>query len=300
MSIPVYWWEGIAGLYAHEGVHGRSRYACTGLLNDALDAYDCEHISGHIGLENRTDYAVVIIHGGHLRHQVEEINQSIANLQAVICIGIGDEENDFSYHELRHRNMKLWMQSPVPNKSRADRYPIVGYPCDIHEHLVSGQERNLDWFFSGQVTNARRHECTAVLRNMSGGLLLETKQFYSGMPHDEYFKTLGRAKVIPCPSGPVCSDTFRLSEALEAGCVPIIDEHPGWKEHPTTGFWNTVFPQGFPFPMVEKWTDLPKVMDNVLQNYSQYAASCRQFWVEYKRNYFLWLGQDLRTLGINL
>jgi|SRR5579859_302645 len=298
MSIPVCWYEGIAGLYAHEGVHGRSRYACTGLLNDALDTYDCEHFSGWNSVPASAEYAVVIIHGGHLRHQVEEINQSISRLQAVICVGIGDEENDFPYHELRHRNMKLWMQSPIPGKSRADRYLIVGYPCDIHEHLVRGQERTLDWFFAGQITNARREECAELLRTKPNGKLLETKQFYSGMPHDEYFKTLGQAKVIPCPSGPVCSDTFRLAEALEAGCIPIVDEHPGWKEKPTTGFWDMVFPEGTPFPVVRNWKDIP--LEGLLSDYENQARRCQEFWADYKKQYFSWLGQDFKSLGVTL
>ena len=29
--------------------------------------------------------------------------------------------------------------------------------------------------------------------------------------------------MIPCPSGPATPDSFRLWEALEAGCVPIAD-----------------------------------------------------------------------------
>ena len=103
----------------------------------------------------------------------------------------------------------------------------------------------------------RREECVSQLRHLQNGRLLETQQFYSGMEHKEYFVTLGQAKVIPCPSGPVCSDTFRLAEALEAGCIPIIDERPGWKDNHPRGFWNMVFPQGFPFPLLQNWNELP-------------------------------------------
>lgn len=309
MSIPVCWFEGIAGLdkysaqFAAEGIQGRSRYACTGLLNDAFDSYGdlFQHYSGWEGMPRPLpDYAVVIIHGGHLRFQVETINSAVQELQGVLFVIIGDEEADFPEHQLRHRNMKLWRQSPIPGKSTADRFPIVGYPCDCREHLIHGQERDLDWFFAGQVTHARREECVRELHKMDNGLLRETKQFYSGMPHDEYFQTLGRAKIVPAPSGPVCSDTFRLAEALEAGCVPIIDEWPGWKEKPTTGFWNMVFPKGYPFPLLESWAELPKTVDMILKDYNRYAAACHHFWTEYKRNYFSWLGQDLRSLGINL
>jgi glycosyltransferase involved in cell wall biosynthesis len=307
--IPVCWYEGIAGLdkysaqFAAEGIQGRSRYACCGLLNDAFDSYGdtFQHFSGWDGMPRpRPDYAVVIVHGGHLRYQVENINSSIAELQGVLIIGIGDEESDFPYHELRHRNMKLWMQSPIPGRSRADRFPIVGYPVDCRENLVHGQERIYDFSFAGQVTHARREECVRALKTMSGGKLLETKQFYSGMPHDEYFKLLGQSKIVPCPSGPVCSDTFRLAEALEAGCIPIVDEHPGWRDQPTRGIFNMLFPQGHPFPLIGNWADAPQTIQNLLNDYENQSRIVRDWWASYKASYFSWLREDLRVLGVSI
>lgn len=303
--IPVVWFEGIAGLdkysaqFATEGVQGRSRYACCGLLNDAFDSYGdlFKHFSGWDGMPRVPDYAIVIIHGGHLRYQVDQINEKIQELQGVLLIGIGDEEMDFPYHLLWHRNMKLWMQSPIPGRARADRFPIVGYPCDIHEHLIHGQERTLDWFFAGQDTHVTRHECIAALSRMPNGRLVATQQFYSGLPHDEYFQTLGRTKVIPCPSGPVNSDTFRMAEALEAGCVPIVDERPGWKQNHPRGFFNMIFPQGFPFPLIEDWAQLPQIMSSLLSDYDRKQKEVSVWWAAYKADYYSWLSQDLKALG---
>ena len=227
--IPVVWFEGIAGLdkysaqFATEGIQGRSRYACCGILNLAFDSYGdlFTHYSGWDGMPQVPEYAVVVVHGGHLRYQVDLINEKIQQLQGVLIIGIGDEENDFPYDRLWHRNMKLWMQSPIPGKSRADRFPIVGFPVDCQEHLIHGQERIYDWSFAGQVTHVRREECVNAARNIPNGYLKETKQFYSGLEHAEYFKILGQSKIVLCPSGPVNSDTFRMAEALEAGAIPI-------------------------------------------------------------------------------
>ena len=309
----VVWFEGIAGLdkysaqFAAEGLQGRSRYACCGLLNDMFDSYDCRHYSGWDGMPSVPEYAVIIIHGGHLRKIVDQINEKIQQLQAVVCIGIGDEENDFPYDQLWHRNMKLWVQSPIPGKSRADHFPIVGYPCDIHDHIrieelpnILTCPRPLDWSFAGQVTHVRREECVAQLRRLPNGRLLETQQFYSGMEHGEYFRTLIESKVIPCPSGPVCSDTFRLAEALEAGCIPIIDERPGWKDNHPRGFWDMVFPQGYPFPLLQNWSELPPVMDRLLADYDNQSRICREWWASYKADYYSWLGKDFKALGINL
>jgi hypothetical protein len=299
--IPVVWHEGIAGLYAHEGVHGRSRYACCGLLNSAFDSYGIfEHFSGFGSLPKNAKGAIFIVHGGHERHDVDIINQDASQLEWVFFIVIGDEDADFKESQLWHRNMKLWRQSPVPGVSKANRFPIVGYPCDIHEHLIQGQERILDWFFAGQVTHDRRTQCVAALRNIPNGRLLETKQFYSGMPHDEYFRTLGQTKIVPCPSGPVCSDTFRMAEALEAGCIPIVDEWPGWRDKPVCGFFQMLFSQGMPFPLIENWNQLPQVMESLLADYPRKAAEVQTWWAAYKADYYSWLGKDLKALGVSL
>jgi hypothetical protein len=139
----------------------------------------------------------------------------------------------------------------------------------------------------------------AQLRRLKGGRLLETQQFYSGMEHAEYYRLLGQAKVIPCPSGPVNSDTFRMAEALEAGCIPVIDQRPGWKHNHPRGFFDMVFPQGFPFPLLDDWNQFPGVLDNLLSNYAPKQREVREWWASYKADYYSWLKTDLRTLGVS-
>jgi hypothetical protein len=302
--IPVCWYEGIFGLYAHEGVHGRSRYACCGLLNDMFDSYQCEHYSGFSALPVGTKGAVLIIHGGHLRHDVDKINQDAAKLDWVIFIGIGDEESDFPYHLLWHRNMKLWIQTPIPSRHRfANHYILEGYPCDMHDYIcnVPNASRSLDWFFVGQTNHTCRIQMAEQLRQMPNGKLVETTSFYANtVNHEEYFRTMGQAKVVLCPTGPATPDSFRFAEALEAGCVPIVDTRPSWKPEYPSGFWEMMFPQGMPFPIIYDWKTLPRIMETVLGDYETIQRNCAVWWAEYKRNYFLWLGQDLKALGVSL
>jgi hypothetical protein len=301
MSLAVCWHEGIHGVYSEEGAHGRSRYACAGLLNDAFDSYGTfEHYSGFESLPRNTDGCIMIIHGGHERHDADKINEDASKLQWVLFIIIGDEEADFKEQKLWHRNFIVWRQSPIPGISQSSRYPIVGYPVDCCELLVHGQERIYDWSFAGQVTHARRHECVEAASKLPNGYLVGTQQFYSGLPHDEYFKILGQSKIVLCPSGPVNSDTFRLAEALEAGAIPICDEHPGWRDQPTTGIFDMLFPDGVFFPVVKSWSQLPRTIEFLLANYGLVRDQVNQGWKDYKRNYFSWLGTDLKSLGVSL
>ena len=308
MKIPVVWFEGIAGLdkysaqFASEGIQGRSRYACCGLLNDAFDSYGdlFTHYSGWDGMPKIPEYAVLIIHGGHLRYQTDLINEKAQQLQGVLFIIIGDEEADFDESKLWTRNFLVWRQSPIPGKSNASRYPVVGYPVDCRELLVHGQERIYDFSFCGQVTHIRREQCVEAARNIRNGYLHTTKQFYSGLEHAEYFKILGQSKIVLCPSGPVNADTFRMAEALEAGAIPVCDEFPGWRDQPTTGIFNMLFQQGYPFPVVKNWSELPSVMESILNNYDEVQRTVSFWWAAYKAEYYSWLRTDLKSLGVNL
>ena len=52
----------------------------------------------------------------------------------------------------------------------------------------------------------------------------------------EYKKILKQSVFAPCPRGNRSVDSFRLYEALECGCIPIIEKDPYWKnllgDHP--------------------------------------------------------------------
>jgi hypothetical protein len=91
-----------------------------------------------------------------------------------------------------------------------------------------------------------------------------------------------------------------LAEALEAGCIPIVDEHPGWRDQSTTGIFNMLFPDGVFFPVVKSWSQLPRTIEFLLANYGLVRDQVNQGWKDYKRNYFSWLGTDLKALGVSL
>lgn len=305
MPVNVCWYEGIAGLYAHEGTHGRSRYACCGLLNEMFDEHgipDNHHFSGWEALP-KNDGAVIVIHGGHLRNQISEINENINKLPWVICIIIGDEESDFDSLSLYHPRMKLWRQSPnpsTPHKYRnVNRFIPVGYPCDAKELIPKKIVKTKDWAFAGQITNKTREDCMAAIQNLPNGRLEPTKQFYSGLEHKEYFEMLASAKISPCPSGPVCPDTFRLYESLQCHCVPIVEEKPGWRTFEYIGFWKMLFGE-HPFVLIQNWNEASEKIKMILDEYDEYQRRCVAWWNKYRAEYFHYLETDLKSLGVNL
>lgn len=276
MKPKVMWWPG-----------DRGSWSCANMLNEMLDSYGCEHFPAEI-----EDGIVTIFHGGNYtaKDAALTLNNWAANFPWVIFISVGDEASEFPYSELQHSNMRLWVQTPLPT-TKANRYLIEGYPAHTKRQDVP---KTLDWFFSGQLTHARRIACYKALEPLSGGLLRGTNGFGKGYPQEMYLEHMSAAKIVPCPSGPATPDTFRIWEALECGCVPIIDARSLRDE--TVGFWDTVL-GGHPLPMIDDWSELPEKMKAILAGYDLYQHVCSLWWKSYKRKFNGWLAEDLLALG---
>jgi len=282
MTIPVCWWN-----------RERMSYSCCHLLNQMFDNYGCIHSTRH---DPPPDGCVLVFHGGNEQLfgngviNADRINTFVSDMRFVIFVSIGDEATEFPLELLTHRNKKLWVQTPLPS-TKADRYLIEGFP-ERTQRIPSVQ--NLNWFFAGQNTHARRNDCVAALKETSiPGILATTQSFGSGLPQSDYLRHMSRAKIVPCPSGPASPDTFRVWEALECGAVPIVDSRS--LRESTVGFWDTVLGD-HPLPLISDWKDLPEAMEMILSDYDRYSRLCAVWWKCYKYKFFDTLGFDLIAL----
>jgi len=251
------------------------------------------------------DGIVVVLPARHCVAHYDYINEWIARYPWVLLLVTGDEESNFEAQRIKHPNIKRWQQLPKPGvHDFADRFLINGFPAPIHQYLPKlekfGLLKPLNWFFSGQITHVRRRECVDVLRNiqlapdgkMVYGILKETEGFTQGMPHDEYYQFMAMAKLVPCPSGAVMPDSFRLAEALEAGCIPIADGVSPRSDWPR-GYWPYVFGEQPPFPIIENWPDMLKLD---IGEWPANANRCFAWWGQYKRKLAYWMRDDINSL----
>jgi len=297
-KMPVVWYEGVLGL------EKRSRYGLASLLNESFDntrEFEFVHCSGWADLPVGSKEAIVVVHGEHLLAKVGQIEADLNTLDRALVVLFCDETSMFPGRRLEHPRRKIWLQTPVPNgsSSYANRYLICGYPHDAQTHLnhfdVRSVDRPFDWFFSGQVTHGRRTACVQQLRQMKGGLLNETPGFWQGLERSEYYRRMSQAMIIPCPSGPATPDTMRVAEALEAGCVPLVDGNCSLANYPE-GYWNFVLKSPPPFRIVDDWSKLPQIMDEELAKWPANRDALTQWWVEYKRSMSDWLREDWAAL----
>lgn len=227
------------------------------------------------------DGAIINLSLHHNQHYMSLLNRDIKKLKWVIIVLTSNESQTDAYKEIKHPNMKIWLQTPK-QKDRADFYLPIGYPSKIDLQTT----KTKDWFFAGQITNPTRNDCAKVLSKLKGGELKRTEGFSQGFPYEDYLQKMGRAKVVPCPSGPAIPDTFRVYEALELGCIPVVDN--GW-------YWNKLFPH-HPLSVVEEWKDFPAMLDFELQNFKQRQTEVQSWWLEYRVNLIDSLNSQIKGL----
>jgi len=101
-----------------------------------------------------------------------------------------------------------------PNRGRG---PGLGQPASARRNT---------WFFAGNLISSRP-EMVKAFRKVPGGLdLAYNKGSFDAppsLPFDEYLRVLGDTAIIPAGMGNVVLETWRLYEALENGCIPIIE-----------------------------------------------------------------------------
>ena len=282
--IPVCW---------HAMEEGRGYFDSTAMLNDMLDKYDCSHYGAWYSMPENIDGAVVVVHGGRELGREDKLNEDIKKLKWCLLILLGDEENSFHIEKIEHPNKKIWIQEPIPgHHDFADRFMINGYGHDRRRHIIFGIDKDLDWFFGGQVTHERRFACVDALRTIKwGGVVLETKGYYQGVSMSEYMRLLRRAKIVPCPSGPFSPDAARPWDALECGAIPILDDLSPTRKEP--GFWKYVLGEEHPFTVISDWAILPETIERIRGNWEAETAICQHWWQCYKTEFNRWLAKDL-------
>lgn len=260
------------------------------IVEDLLSGIESEEVRDLPIMET----SIVIVPARSHFNGIDMLNEQISRIKNLILILTGDEEAKFPLDQIKHTNIRIWVQNPQLGINSSYHKIGCGYTPNIKE-LKNQPETNIDWFFSGQNTHERRNACIAALQNCKNGELLATEGFTKGYPQLEYFEKLASAKIAPCPSGPETVDTFRLFEALELGCIPIADtETPKEKWQ---GFWEWLFDEPAPFPEIQNYDSLPGYIEELTKQFPVLNNKCMAWWFRYKNKLRRQLETDLKEIG---
>jgi len=198
-------------------------------------------------------------------------------------IHLGDETyrclTDFYQHAafvLRNYWHKKYL-----NAANVSFFPL-GYTYEFWNNFT-GQiqdsfHRKNSWAFVGFSYRSTRPFMLANMKRVPGSLIHDT-----ALPNTpplasaQYRDVLLDSIFIPCPMGQGNLDSFRVTEALECGCIPIVEKYP-------LDYFSKLF-GSYPFPSVNTWEEAPDLVVAYLsdpEKLERLRMSCYTWWQNYK------------------
>jgi hypothetical protein len=158
---------------------------------------------------------------------IDKLNTFAAANQTAVLLHLSDENLNDPVEIYDHPAVKLvirnYIRKDIPSSNKVITIPL-GY---VKSRSLKGKfkklaERTLSWSFAGSVDKPTRIEMLQTLSTIDPNSMKLLPTWKQPQPEeaDEYMKILGDSKFIPCPMGQNY-ETYRLYEALEAGCIPI-------------------------------------------------------------------------------
>lgn len=269
-----------------------------GLLKSIFDDLGYDYSQDYDHFDYGMQGGIVVIPARHHVGRELQIDHELGKLPWAKLFLIGDEEGSFDVSKITQAKVDITVQNPNPRQHELYRRLGTGFPAHMANAIKREvPKKDLDFFFAGQSTyhapelsppmnvNFRRKEMADELEKLDNGVLIRSKGFTQGLSHEEYYDYLGRSKVAPCPSGPELPDTFRLFEALEMGCVPIVDDvvHKFGREPiDYKGYWEWFYNENPPFPIVSNFKGWADAVKFAVENYPDLNNKCQAWWYQQK------------------
>ena len=219
---------------------------------------------------------------------MEKLNALQTSNRPAVLIHLSDEHCDDDISIYNHPAVKLvirnYVRADAPSSNKIITIPL-GY---VKNRSLKGKyrklsDRKLTWSFAGSVDKPSRVEMLQTLSAIEPNLMKLLPTWKQPQPEeaDEYIKSLEDTKFIPCPRGQNY-ETYRLYEALEAGCIPICVGEPN-NEHDC---YNKLIGDKA-ILIVNDWSaakSLIQQLNNNPQAINQIQDNLIKYWTNHKAN----------------
>jgi hypothetical protein len=152
-------------------------------------------------------------------------------------------------------------------------------------------ERAHIWSFAGNAQKSSRRGMLNAMSAVEGGYLHCSDSIGPRMdrrkpdgepplPVSEYAKVMSETVFAPCPAGWENLDSFRVNEALEAGCIPIVERRPAYD------YFRQLFGE-HPMITVNRWAEGPPLIAELRSDPAALEVrrlACQTWWQGFKRS----------------
>jgi hypothetical protein len=218
------------------------------LLGDVVDA---EIVDPDLTYDGADAIHVVSTNLAPLRAMEPYFERRRRAARRLVLVHLSDEWFSGGYRAYRHFDAVIRTHRTHLAQAIGILTVPLGYPNATRTDapVQPAAERRLAWSFVGEM-KASRHEMAGAMRRVEPYALVDT----AGMPEDErppkadFDAMLADSSFAPCPMGNVMLETWRLYEALELGCIPLVERRAtldyyaglfGTHPLPTFGSWRS-------------------------------------------------------------
>jgi hypothetical protein len=226
--------------------------------------------------------SMIVVDNRLVPEKVPYYQRAFENGCKVILIHLSDEAfNDdttaYKYCEAVIRNYR----SDVLAEQARMLFMPLGYKTGFGgvQAPKPARDRKHLWSFAGDPNKLSRGEMLTTLAQVEGGFWHLTSGFNARdcLSTADYRALMDESVVIPCPGGWSNLETFRVYEALEAGCIPFVEKRKGYD------YYRALLGP-HPLPTVSTWAEgaalLRKLKDT--DGLGPLQRACSDWWRDYK------------------
>tara|TARA_Y100000590_G_C15528274_1_gene942151 strand:+ start:135 stop:1025 length:891 start_codon:yes stop_codon:yes gene_type:complete len=189
---------------------------------------------------------------------IEEKSKLYLNLNLicskVFLFHLGDEGGSYDVSSVYNSCSYVWRtfcSNKYFNNDRVKCIPI-GYKSGVLNKEKTTREYK--WAFTGTPHKTSRHDLLFQLSNTKPSFCYKTQQFDKNIISvDKMSEILSSTQFMPCPNGFVHPETYRLYEALECGCIPIVES--------AYSYYDRLFPNN-PFVKINRWAEAKPIIES--------------------------------------
>jgi len=144
---------------------------------------------------------------------------------------------------------------------------------------LKSTERRLLWSFVGHRWDPTRQAMYEEMKNIGPGLCHVVGQTGERMSVHDMSNVYKDSIFVPAPRGWFTIDTYRVTEALEAGCIPIIE---------ASDYWRQLYREEIPCIKICQWGDTQalRIVSSMASNADYLEGirvQCSDWWTTIKQ-----------------
>ena len=206
-------------------------------------------------IENETNLEkedTLIIIDSSVEKKVELYTKLKLICSKIFLLHLGDESGEYDLSTVYENCNHIW-RTFCSNKyfenNKVKCIPI-GYKSGVSNKQKNN--RKYKWAFTGTPHKSSRHDLLFQFSGIEPFFCHKTQKFDQKIISvDEMSEVLSLTEFIPCPNGFFHPETYRVYEALECGCIPIVEK--AYK------YYDRLFPTN-PFLKVDMWAEAKPII----------------------------------------